>query len=161
ASWRLGVSTSAALALMALLPLSACRTAGAPRASSAATVAQPPLDPPHALAALASEYWDTHLQRHPLEATDISDRRFDDRLGDNPPAGRDQEIAALTALRARVAAVPPGALSAGDRVTRSLLIGEIDTGLAFGSCQLDDWTVDARDGTQVAFLRLPELQPVR
>jgi uncharacterized protein (DUF885 family) len=64
-------------------------------------------------------------------------------------------------LRARVEAVPAAALIPGDRATRSLLLGEIDAGLAFGSCALDDWTVDARDGTLVRFLRLPELQPVR
>jgi uncharacterized protein (DUF885 family) len=141
-----------------------CRTAASPKggpASAAAPPLDPPLDPPHALAALATEYWDTHLREHPLEATDIGDRRFDDRLGDNTPAGRDREIAALTALRARVEAVPGTALPAADRVTRALLLGEIDTGLAFGSCQLDDWTVDARVGIPVAFLRLPELQPAR
>ena len=98
---------------------------------------------------------------HPLQATELGDRRFDDRLPDNTPAGRDRELAALAALRARVVAVPAAALPAGDRVTRSLLLGEIDSDLAFGSCALDDWTVDARDGTQVVFLRLPELQPVR
>ena len=67
----------------------------------------------------------------------------------------------LTALRARVASLPDAALSAGDRVTRALLLGEIDAGLAYRSCALDDWAVDARDGTQVAFMRLPELQPTR
>jgi uncharacterized protein (DUF885 family) len=56
--------------------------------------------------------------------------------------------------------VPAAALSRDDRVTRALLLGEIDADLAFGSCALDDWAVDARDGTQVV-LRLPELQPVR
>ena len=118
--------------------------------------------PPQALAALATRVLGRSTsQAHPLQATEIGDRRFDDRLPDPTPAARDREIAALTALRARVAALPVAALSAGDRVTRALLLGEIDAGLAFGSCALDDWAVDARDGTQVAFMRLPELQPVR
>ena len=46
-------------------------------------------------------------------------------------------------------------------MTRDLLLGEIDADLARGACALEDWAVDARDGLQVAFLRLPELQPVR
>ena len=46
-------------------------------------------------------------------------------------------------------------------MTRALLLGEIDAELARGACALDDWSVDARDGLQVDFLRLPELQPVR
>ena len=110
---------------------------------------------------LAALYWDTRLRDHPLQATELGDRRFDDRLPDNTPVGRDRELAALAALRERVVSVPAVALPAGDRVTRSLLLGEIDSDLAFGSCALDDWTVDARDGMQVVFLRLPELQPVR
>jgi uncharacterized protein (DUF885 family) len=139
----------------------ACRTTGAPHGGQAAAGVAPPLDPPHALAALATEYWDEHLRTHPLQATDIGDRRFDDRLSDNTPAGRERETAALTAMRARVAAVSAAALSSSDRVTRTLLLGEIDAGLALNSCALDDWAVDARDGTQVEFMRLPELQPTR
>jgi len=139
----------------------ACRTTGGPPGGPAGPAAARPLAPPQALAALATEYWDAHLRARPLQATDIGDRRFDDRLPDNTPAARDQEIAALNALRPRVAAVPPTALSAGDRVTRALLLGEIDADLALDRCALDDWAVDARDGTQVAFLRLPELQPTR
>jgi uncharacterized protein (DUF885 family) len=139
----------------------ACRTTAAPREGQSPGAVTPPLAPPAALAALATEYWDLHLQANPLEATEIGDRRFDDRLSDNTPAGRSREVAALGSLRARVEAVPPAALPSDDRVTRSLLLGEIDSDLAIAGCQLDDWTVDARDGTQVAFLRLPELQPVR
>jgi uncharacterized protein (DUF885 family) len=151
--------------LLAMVGVS-CRTAGAPpaRQNAAAPGQVDPtrgLAPPQALAVLAVQYWDTHLRDHPLQATELGDRRFDDRLPDSTPAGRARELTALAALRERVAAVPVPALSPGDRVTRSLLLGEIDSDLALGSCALDDWAVDARDGTQVVFLRLPELQPVR
>src|SRR5436190_6970797 len=144
----------------------ACRTTGAPPASQNAAAPGEPdptrgMAPPQALGVLAVQYWDTHLREHPLQATELGDRRFDDRLPDHTPAGRARELAALAALRERVATLPAPALSPGDRVTRSLLLGEIDSDLAFGSCALDDWAVDARDGTQVVFLRLPELQPVR
>ena len=145
-----------------------CRTAGAPVGQTVTAPAPAaPVDPtrglapPQALAVLAALYWDTRLRDHPLQATELGDRRFDDRLPDNTPVGRDRQLAALAALRERVVSVPAVALPAGDRVTRSLLLGEIDSDLAFGSCALDDWTVDARDGMQVVFLRLPELQPVR
>jgi uncharacterized protein (DUF885 family) len=120
-----------------------------------------PADAGAALASLASAYWDARLEDDPLEATEIGDRRFDDRLPDFTPAARDRQLARLGALRARVDAVPVGALADGARVTRALLLGEIDADLARGACRLDDWTVDAREGLQVAFLRLPELQPVR
>src|SRR4029078_7777145 len=51
--------------------------------------------------------------------------------------------------------------SGDDRVTRALLLGEIDAQLAMGSCALDDWTVDARVGPQVVCLQMREMQAVR
>jgi hypothetical protein len=120
------VQTKTAL-LAALLPVLAfaCRTTGRPPVDQKAgppAPPAPPLAPPQALAALATEYWDTHLRAHPLQATEIGDRRFDDKLPDNTPAGRERELAVQAALRARVDAVPATALSDADRVTRSLLL---------------------------------------
>jgi uncharacterized protein (DUF885 family) len=57
--------------------------------------------------------------------------------------------------------VPAAPLSPADRVTGGLLLNEIDADLARAACELDDWVVDAREGPQVNYLRLPELQPVR
>jgi uncharacterized protein (DUF885 family) len=143
--------------LIALLALAACRTAAPPPAHvvSAAADAGP------ALAALAQTYWDERLAANPLEATEIGDRRYDDRLPDETPEGRAADVARLERLRARVEAISPAALSPEDRVTHGLLLGEIDADLSRWSCQLDDWAVDAREGPQVTFLRLAELQPVR
>jgi uncharacterized protein (DUF885 family) len=135
----------------------ACRTAGpTPTAAAAPSAADG-----KTLAALAARYWDGRLAFDPLRATDIGDRRFDDRLPDLSPEARDRELARLRALRVLVEAVPESALGADEVVTRDLLLGEIDADLARGDCALEDWSVDARDGLQVAFLRLPELQPVR
>ena len=171
---RLRPLRRAVVVTAALVAVAGCRTAAPPpgAASSAtpatapttnpgAPVAEPVAPAGPALASLAKAYWDARLEADPLEATEIGDRRFDDRLPDLSPEARDRQLAALRALRVRVEAVPPARLSAGDRVTRALLLGEIDADLARGGCALDDWTVDARDGLQVAFLRLPELQPVR
>jgi uncharacterized protein (DUF885 family) len=138
-----------------------CKPAPSASSSAQSAAAASPAGPAAELAALAAAYWDARLAADPLEATEIGDRRFDDRLPDLTPAARDREIEQRRALRARVEAVPPAALSPTDRVTRGLLLGEIDADLARESCQLDDWAIDARDGLQVAFLRLPELQPVR
>jgi uncharacterized protein (DUF885 family) len=100
------------------------------------------------------------MEADPLEATEIGDRRFDDRLPDLSPAARDAERVRLGRMRTRVEGVSPGTLSSMDRVTRALLLGEIDADLARSACELGDWAVDARDGPQVTYLRLPELQPV-
>ena len=53
------------------------------------------------------------------------------------------------------------ALGAADRVTRALLVEAIDADLALSDCHLEQWTVDPRDGPQVAYLDLAGLQPVR
>ena len=97
----------------------------------------------------------------PLEATELGDRRFDDRLPDESPEGRARDRARLERLLARVAGLPTKGLSLTDRVTHGLLREEIENDLSQASCELDDWVVDAREGPQVVFLRLPELQPVR
>ena len=137
----------------------ACKTA--PQPPPAAPSSAPSAEPAAALGALAATYWDERMAADPLEATETGDRRFDDRLPDVSPAGRAADRARLERLRARVDAVPPAPLSPGDRVTRSLLLGQIDADLAQAACELDDWAVDAREGPQVVYLRLPELQPVK
>jgi uncharacterized protein (DUF885 family) len=112
------------------------------------------------MTALAAEYWERRLQADPIEATEIGDRRYDDRMPDLAPAALARELELLRALRARVAAVEPASLAPGDRVTRGLLLGQLESDLALGECHLDEWAVDPRDGPQVAFLQLAELQPV-
>jgi uncharacterized protein (DUF885 family) len=141
--------------------LASCRATSSPVAAGPAGAVAASSQASAALAALAGRYWDARLEADPLEATEIGDRRFDDRLPDLSPEARDREMARLASLRRDVEAVPASALGPGDRVTRALLLGEIDADLARGECRLDDWSVDARDGLQVALMRLPELQPSR
>ncbi len=145
------------LALGVLFALTACKTAPQPLPAASAA----PADPTAALAALAKTYWDARMAADPLEATETGDHRFDDLLPDESPAGRAADRARLEHLRARVDAVPAAALSPTDRVTRSLLLGELDADLSRSSCGLEDWAIDAREGPQVVYLRLPDLQPVK
>ena len=89
------------LVALALLPLSlvaadACRTGGVPRPATPVAVEAPPLPPAQELAVLAASYWESHLEWNPMQATELGDRRFDDRLRDYTPAARDREVAALT-----------------------------------------------------------------
>jgi uncharacterized protein (DUF885 family) len=146
--------------MLAAVALGACKTGGA----SAPPVA--PLTAPAAgggdatVAALAAEYWERRMEADPIEATEIGDRRFDDRMPDLTPAAHEREMARLRELRTRVAAVDTHKLARADQVTLGLLLGEIDADLARGDCHLDEWSVDPRDGPQVAFLQLAELQAV-
>lgn len=119
-----------------------------------ATETSPPL------AALAAEYWEGRMQADPIEATLLGDRRFDDRMPDQTPEGDARDIARLDALLARVAALDPGGLGPRDRVTWSALRGELESDLALRRCRLHEWTVDPRDGPQVLYLNLANLQTV-
>jgi uncharacterized protein (DUF885 family) len=146
-----------------VLALAACRTP-APPPPPAVPAPAPTAEvtaPNPALAALAAQYWNERLAADPIEATALGDRRFDDRLADASPEGRAARRASLEALRVRVQALAPTTLSPVDRVTHAMLLGEIDAELARHACQLDDWVVDAREGPQVGYLRLAELQPVK
>jgi uncharacterized protein (DUF885 family) len=144
--------SAAAAGLIAALAAASCKPAENPAGPAGAS---------RAIAQLSAQYWEEHLRANPLEATELGDRRFDDQLPDKSPAGIARERAFLVELRPRVEAVPATALSPVDRVTRALLLGQIDNDVALIDCHLEDWTVDARDGIQVAYLRMPELQPVR
>jgi len=141
--------------VLALLVGAGCR-AGAPVDAGRA-----PETPPVALARQAQVYWDHRLENDPLEATELGDRRFDDRVPDTSPPARAAYRDQLEERRARVLAIAEGALSPGERVTRELLLGQLDADLARAACGLEDWAVDAREGPQVVYLRLPELQPVK
>jgi len=96
----------------------------------------------------------------PIEATLIGDRRYDDRLPDPSLEADRKERARLEALAERVRAIDAGRLNDADRVTHAALLGEIDNDLAVRACAIGDWAVDPRDGPQVMFQNLAELQTV-
>ena len=106
---------------------------------------------------LAAEYWEAYLERHPVHATSIGDRRFDDRLDDDSPAARSAWAARLDAFAARLAALPAD----GDPVTRAALAEALHTDRALLDADLGSFSVDPMDGIQVALLGIPSYQLVR
>jgi uncharacterized protein (DUF885 family) len=118
------------------------------------------LPPAAELSVLAAEHWQAYLAAHPVEATIIGDRRFDDRLDDPSPEAAAARTATLGGFLARAQAVRPDALDDGDRLTRDVLVEAIGNELAMIEADLEAWTVDPLSGPQVFFLSLPPLQPV-
>ncbi|HYM81961.1 MAG TPA: DUF885 domain-containing protein [Candidatus Limnocylindria bacterium] len=112
--------------------------------------------PSEDLAKLCEEYWEGHLRAHPTSATAIGDRRYDDRLDDNSPAGRTREQQRLESMRKRVTAIDTRTLAAADRVNRDALIEDVEGQLAQLSCEFSEWVVDPLDGPQVSFLNLAD-----
>ncbi len=113
------------------------------------------------LAALAAHAWDQQMEAHPVFATALGDRRFDDRLRPNGPGAGEAHAERLDALARRTAAIDPVGLSAADRVTRDALADFLAAELDIVDAGLDAWSVDPLDGPQVDFLNIPSFQPVR
>jgi len=113
------------------------------------------------LAKLCDEYWQGYLQVHPIAATAIGDRRYDDRLEDNSAAGIARETRRLEGLLTRARAVPVKELSSRDRLDRAALIEELDSQLKVRSCRFERWNVDPLNGPQVEFMDLPDFTVIK
>lgn len=113
------------------------------------------------LGELAEEVWDRRMASHPVEATALGDRRFDDRLRPNGPGALEAEAERLDAALRRARSIDPERLSPADRVTRAALVDLLTADLAIADAGMEAWTVDPLDGPQVDLLNIASYQLVR
>ena len=113
-----------------------------------------------ALRALADDYWEGFIQRHPTFGTILGDRRFDDRLEDLSPEARAAEIAALESTLDRTRAIELTDLDGPARVTRSMLIETVEGQLGSLRTLVDEWSLNPIDGPQVFLVDLVDYQPI-
>jgi hypothetical protein len=59
---------------------------------------------------IATRFWEGFLERQPIYASMLGDRRYDDRLSDPGPAGRARDRELVTDVLAAVADVDRAAL---------------------------------------------------
>jgi uncharacterized protein (DUF885 family) len=111
---------------------------------------------PPALDALAADYWEAWVARHPTFATALGDRRFDDRLEDDSPAGRAAWRAALEGFERRL-----GGLAPGNSTTAAALAEALRADRGFLDADLVGFNVGPMDGPQVDLLNIPSYHPVR
>src|SRR5688572_14059563 len=129
--------------LPAALLCAACAT------SQTMTAAPAAADPSQLLSDAASEWWQKTLERYPTWATYLGDRRYDDRLTDISPAARKAWVDYAASMKARLDAIDPARLTAGDRVTwDALRTGVVDT-IDGEVCRDAEWSVDQLGGVQV------------
>ena len=105
---------------------------------------------------LADTYWQGYLEAYPTLATSLGDKRFDDRLDDNSPAGIEKERQRLEEVRAQTQDIDPASLNPEDQLTRTALLVEVEDQLGWISCGSYDWVVDPLNGPQVDFMNLPD-----
>lgn len=76
---------------------------------------------------LADEYWDGTMARAPFVATMFGDHRFDDRVPDLSDGGLAEHRGFARDIAQRAQAIATEDLTAGERVTRALLLDACDT----------------------------------
>src|SRR5262245_26646697 len=113
------------------------------------------------LAKLSSDFWESQLQASPVMATSLGDRRYDDRLDDNTPAGIAKDQKRLEDFLAQARAIPPSELNSADQLTLVALTDELESDLAQTTAHLEEWNVDPVFGTQVELFNIESFQPVR
>ena len=120
-----------------------------------------PTDSTADLASLAADAWDSQMAAHPVYATALGDRRFDDRLRANGPGALAADEDRLEGWLAIAGTIDPAGLSAADRVNHAALNDFLRSELDLVASGVDAWNVDPLDGPQVAYLNVPSFQPVR
>jgi len=84
--------------------------------------AGPSVAPDDAVNQLAERFWEGVLERDPVQATILGDDRYDDRLPDLGPQGREAEAAACREVLAELEAIPGDALATEQVITRDMLL---------------------------------------
>jgi uncharacterized protein (DUF885 family) len=123
--------------------------------------ASPAADRTVALKALFDEVWEFRLREDPLFATNAGDHRYDDRLPSMTPADLARRDAFARRTRERLLEFDPGALPTSERVSREMLLRELDHEIAayeFGAYRIP---LNADSGFQTDFADLPARMPFR
>jgi uncharacterized protein (DUF885 family) len=107
---------------------------------------------------LASDYWNTYLEGHPLVASALGEGRLDDRLPDPTAEGTEEMLGRLDALRLRSDALDPGDLEGEGRITLSALRASISSDIAELETGLHTWNVDPLEGVPAGLLLVPSFQ---
>ena len=113
------------------------------------------------LEAFADQYWRMRMANDPLFATALGDRRYDDRLPDITPQGRELVHAQYERVLADVQKISGSSLSEEEKITWTALMIDLRGQVDYLSCELDDWSVDPLSGPQVEFFNVESYQPVR
>ena len=107
---------------------------------------------------LANDYWNARLERHPVYATALGDRRLDDRLDDESPNARDKWRSQLDEFESRLNGLSH---DDPDPVTRAALAEALIADRCFLDADLGGFNVDPMDGPQTDLLNIPSYQPIR
>jgi len=112
------------------------------------------------LDAISDRYWDLLLERSPTWATDLGDRRFDDRLQDLSLELRATFFAACRTLKADLVRIPADGLSGQHAITHEVLHTLLDLEIENEAFVDEQWTINPLTGPLFGVTELAERQPV-
>jgi uncharacterized protein (DUF885 family) len=104
------------------------------------------------LRSLAHEYWEGQMQASPFFATFLGDHRFDDQVDDLSAEGEAKRRHAMAGIRVLTEAIDAEQLDPGDRVTQSLLLGELADGIDAIDLRLTELRSDQMTGVHADLL---------
>jgi uncharacterized protein (DUF885 family) len=106
------------------------------------------------VADLARDYWDLLLAHHPIYATMIGDRRFDEEVPDVSAAAEERFAADLRSVLERAEDIDRGALSDDDAVSLAVLEFDATNHIADIEARLAEFTVSPMFGPPASLLRV-------
>jgi len=115
-------------------------------------------DSASALSRLADRYWDEHLRDDPLKATEVGDRRFDDRLPDLSVDAVAARREGLQQLSAEIEAIDAQSLDDAGLTTRDALVQVVESDVAMIDADLRRHTVSTGN-VPIGLLDLAGYQP--
>ena len=108
---------------------------------------------------IADGYWEAVLDASPVYATFVGDHRYDDRMDDLDPAAESAHLDVVAALGADAEALDPATLTDGGRVTRGLLLAEVDNLRTRVELRLAELASDQNTGAHADLLQIaPQTQ---
>ena len=108
------------------------------------------------LAELLVDHWGWTMARHPVWATTLGDRRFDDELAIPSAAAIEAARAEARSFRERAREIDRDGLDPDDRITLDLFVEGLESAIEREVCDMHLWSVSPRQNPATRFGALPE-----
>jgi uncharacterized protein (DUF885 family) len=103
---------------------------------------------------IADGYWEAVMEASPVYATFVGDHRYDDRMDELTEEAEDTHLAAVGALGDQAQILDPDSLSPTGRVTRGLLLAEVDNARTRVRHRLAELASDQNTGAHADLLQI-------
>ncbi|HED65454.1 MAG TPA: DUF885 domain-containing protein [Planctomycetes bacterium] len=113
------------------------------------------------LALLARDVWEEHLAWDPFGATFLGDPRYNGEIPLTSKQARAGHRQRLAEFLARCRSIPTDELGDADRLTRELLLAQLEDGISLIDLGFEDWAVDPLAGPHIRIQSLAAVQPHR